>query len=246
MKANSSKSQQLHIDEVSSQYTIGEFRLLHVEWMTESHCPNYMIKDPGLQRIYRLLNPRVQIHSDNTLGRDIKEVFEVLKERLKELLKEHEGHFHIAFDAWAAPNNHDYLGIVLVWCRNGHIEVLTLDLIEYVVHWMPVLVLTVPIRLSKAHTGTYLAECVMEVLKEYGLEELILGETGDNASVNDKTLDELETLFQESSFNIMTGRHTQIRCFAHILNLVVKVRAINTILYNVSSFATGHTLSVRS
>ncbi len=63
----------------------------------------------------------------------------------------------------------------------------------------------------------------MEVLKEYSLEELILGETGDNASVNDKTLNELETLFQEVSFTIITGHHTQIRCFAHILNLVVKV-----------------------
>ncbi len=73
----------------------------------------------------------------------------------------------------------------------------------------------------------------MEVLKEYGLEELILGETGDNASMNDKTLDELETLFQELLFS-----------FTHILNLVVKVRAINTMVSNVSSFTTGHTLSV--
>ncbi len=143
MKANASQSQQLRIDEVSSQYTVGEFRLLHVEWMTESHRPNYMIQDPGLKKIYRLLNPRVHIHSDKTLGRDIKEVFEVSKERLKEILKEHEGHFHIAFDAWAAPNNHDYLGIVLVWCWEGQIEVLTLDLIEYVFFSMHVLIVIV-------------------------------------------------------------------------------------------------------
>ncbi len=51
---------------------------------------------------------------------------------MKEWLKEHEGHFHIAFDAWAAPNSHDYLGIVLVWCDKGQIQVVTLDLIECV------------------------------------------------------------------------------------------------------------------
>ncbi len=49
MKVNSSKSQQLRIDEVLSQYTVGEFHLLHVEWMTELHCSNYMIKDPGFK-----------------------------------------------------------------------------------------------------------------------------------------------------------------------------------------------------
>lgn len=63
----------------------------------------------------------------------------------------------------------------------------------------------------------------MEVLKEYGIEERILGEAGNNASVNDKTLDELEILFKEISSLIIMGRETQIRCFAHILNLIVKV-----------------------
>ncbi len=58
-------------------------------------------------------------------------------------MKEHEGRFHIAFDAWAALNNHDYLGIVLVWCQEGRIEVLTLDLIEYVFFSMRVLIVIV-------------------------------------------------------------------------------------------------------
>ncbi len=56
-----------------------------------------------------------------------------------------------------------------------------------------------------AHTGAYLAEKVMEILKEYGIEEHILGEAGDNALVNDKTLDELEILFKDISSLIITG-----------------------------------------
>ncbi|SJL18670.1 uncharacterized protein ARMOST_22267 [Armillaria ostoyae] len=206
MKASSTKSKQTKIDEVASRYTYGEFHLLHAEWMTQSHRPTLIIEDPKLQEIYRLLNPNVKIPSDTTLGCDIKEVYEVSKERMKEMLKEHEGRFHITFDAWAAPNSHDYLGIVLVWCHEGQIRVVTLDLVE----------------LTEAHTGAYLAERVMEVLKEYGIEDRILGETGDNASVNDKTLDELEMLFKEVSELIITRRETQVRCFAHILNLIVK------------------------
>ncbi len=223
LKAKMSTSKQLKIDEVASQYTHGEFRLLHAEWMDQLHCPQAIIQDPGLQKIYRLLNPRVQIHSDMTVGCDIKEVYEVSKEQLKEMLKEHEGRFHIAFDAWAVLNHHDYPGVVLIWCHDGHIEVITLDLIEYVLHSPLILASNFTGRLTKAHTGIYLAEQIMEVLKEYNWEELVLGTAGDNASVNDTTLNELEYLFQEISMKIMTGCHTQIRCFAHILNLVVKV-----------------------
>ncbi len=223
LKAKTSTVKQLKINEVASQYTHGEFRLLHAEWMTQSHRPQAIITDPGLQKIYRLLNPRVQIHSEMTVRHDIKEVYEVSKDRLKEMLKEHEGCFHIAFDAWAAPNHHNYLGVVLIWCHDGHIKVVTLDLIEYVPHSLLVTVSDFTCRLTKAHTGKYLAEQIMEILKEYNLEELVLGAAGDNASVNDTTLDKLEYLFQEILMKIMMGRHTQICCFAHILNLVVKV-----------------------
>ncbi len=132
MKANSATSKQLKITDIASQYTEGEFWLLHTEWMTQSHRPTVMIEDEKLQQIYQLLNPQVKIHSDMTLSQDIQEVYEVSKEQLKELLKEHEGRFHVAFDAWSAPNSHDYLGIVLVWCNKGQIWVVTLDLVECV------------------------------------------------------------------------------------------------------------------
>ncbi len=130
MKANSATSKQLKITDIALQYTEGEFQLLHTKWMTQSHWPTIMIEDKKLQQIYWLLNPQVKIHSDTTLSWDIQEVYEVSKERLKELLKEHEGCFHVAFNAWSAPNSHDYLGIVLVWCDKGQIRVVTLDLVE--------------------------------------------------------------------------------------------------------------------
>ncbi len=68
-----------------------------------------------------------------------------------------------------------------------------------------------------------MAKKIFEVLREYDLLEDVLGQTGDNASSNDTTLDHLERLFKELRKPVLTGRHTQIRCFAHILNLVVKV-----------------------
>jgi hypothetical protein len=48
----------------------------------------------------------------------------------------------------------------------------------------------------------------------------ILSLVADNASNNDTLVKELETLLPEAPF---TEQH-RIRCFGHILNLVVKVR----------------------
>ncbi len=100
-------------------------------WRSLTNQPSWL-KTKKLQQIYWLLNPQVKIHSDMTLGHDINEVYEVSKEWLKEMLKEHEGHFHVTFNAWSTPNSHDYLGIVLVWCDKGQIRVVMLDLVEYV------------------------------------------------------------------------------------------------------------------
>jgi hypothetical protein len=93
-------------------------------------------------------------------------------------------------------------------------------------------------RASKSHTGVYLASRVSECLHEYGIHgkvstlisivlfnfiythrnNQILALTADNASNNNPLVVELSELL-----NGFQGSLTRIRCFAHILNLVVKV-----------------------
>ena len=90
-------------------------------------------------------------------------------------------------------------------------------------------------KASKAHTGTYLASRVSKCLHEYGIHGKvcppsrsmmhqsynhvqILGLTADNASNNNTLVDDLSDLLDG-----FQGSLTRIRCFAHILNLVVKV-----------------------
>ncbi|THU92087.1 hypothetical protein K435DRAFT_556266, partial [Dendrothele bispora CBS 962.96] len=46
-----------------------------------------------------------------------------------------------------------------------------------------------------------------------------LGNVTDNASNNDTYVQNLGWLLPD---NALTGQHTHIRCFAHVLNLVVK------------------------
>ena len=73
------------------------------------------------------------------------------------------------------------------------------------------------IRSTKAHTGVYLAGHITECLHAYGVQKRILGITLDNASNNNTLINELT-----DSLKDYQGSATRIRCFAHILNLVVK------------------------
>ncbi len=73
------------------------------------------------------------------------------------------------------------------------------------------------VELSKRHTGYNLAQACASVLKEFGIAHKLLAITCDNASNND-------TMVTQMSKDIpaFKGASMRVRCFAHILNLVVK------------------------
>ena len=91
-------------------------------------------------------------------------------------------------------------------------------------------------RLTKSHTGKYLAEKLVDCLKGYGIagkvrampfssrgtmlmrSTQILAVTCDNAENNTTMIDEMELLIPG-----FRGSCARVRCFGHILNLVVKV-----------------------
>ena len=78
--------------------------------------------------------------------------------------------------------------------------------------------------MTKNHTGDYLAQQLRDCLKEFGISKKILSLVADNASNNKTLVEELKSL------GGINSAATRIRCFAHILNLVVKVRSNLTLL----------------
>ena len=93
-------------------------------------------------------------------------------------------------------------------------------------------------RLTKAHTGEYLAKELASCLREFGIDlkvsslclalrviDLIspchaqlMGLTADNAENNSTLIRELQKIIPS-----WPGKSMRVRCFGHILNLVVKV-----------------------
>ena len=80
-------------------------------------------------------------------------------------------------DGWTAPIVASYLGVVIIWCDEGTVHRAILDFIRYVISFQVYNIachlLSFICRLTESHTGIYLAEKVAELLRQYGLQDLV-------------------------------------------------------------------------
>jgi len=76
-------------------------------------------------------------------------------------------------------------------------------------------------RFYGPHSGRNIAQSFLRVLDKYKIDTKVGYVTTDNASNNDTALVELGAMLQERNihFDLITSR---VRCFGHIINLVVK------------------------
>ncbi|EFP76288.2 uncharacterized protein PGTG_02729 [Puccinia graminis f. sp. tritici CRL 75-36-700-3] len=130
-----------------------------------------------------------------------------VQEKLCEELKMHEGALCLGVDAWQSPNGYDIIGTVVYrlvddGTGNENLDAMPLDFVQ----------------LDESHTGEYLARMVRYIVEKFGLEDRICGIVSDNASNNKTIIAELETL----DWKRFKGEAQWIRCFAHIVNLIVK------------------------
>ena len=70
-----------------STYSTGAFRFLITRWITECHWPFKIIEDPPFQEMLKMLYGRVEIPSDTTISRDVREVHRISKEQVAKVLQ---------------------------------------------------------------------------------------------------------------------------------------------------------------
>ena len=107
---------------------------------------------------------------------------------------------------WTSPNHRAFLGIVAHWISPQHI-------LQSTVLGMK--------RFRGRHTGENIARHFWDVVETYHLQEKIGYFTLDNARNNDTAMRCIQTYLPNSgiSFDPVTRR---LRCFGHVINLVVK------------------------
>ena len=165
------------------------------------------------------LNPDVKTISRNTAKSEVIKIYRREKENLKHDLKSITGRFCLSSDLWSSPNTDEYM-------------VLTAHYVDE--HW----VLQKKV-LSFSHVppscgGVILAERLLGLLKEWGIEKRVFTITLDNVSYNDTLVSHLK---RHPSFGPCLpygGEFFHVRCGAHILNLIVQdgLKVINEAVYN--------------
>ena len=77
-------------------------------------------------------------------------------------------------------------------------------------------------HMQPSHTRNDLSSKVLEFLKDWGIERKLFSITLDNASLNDNMQNILNKHLCLSNSLLLNRELFHIRCFAHILNLIIQ------------------------
>jgi hypothetical protein len=112
-------------------------------------------------------------HSHNTIRNHLESQFADQKEALRQRLSLSPYKKHLSFDIWTSPSNISYLAIFVHYAdRNGNVH-----------HEL----LAIP-HIDGSYSGKNQARYIVEVIKEYGLEDQIGYFQGDNIDSNTKAV----------------------------------------------------------
>ncbi|XP_023909364.1 zinc finger BED domain-containing protein RICESLEEPER 2 [Quercus suber] len=169
--------------------------------------------------LHYYLNPDVKTISRNTAKLDVIKIYRREKENLKHDLKSIIGRFCLSSDLWSSPNANEYMVLIAHYVDK---------------HW----VLQKKV-LSFSHVppscgGVILAERLLGLLKEWGIEKRVFTITLNNVSYNDTLVSHLKRHPSFGPCLSYGGEFFHVRCGAHILNLIVQdgLKVINGAVYN--------------
>ena len=156
--------------------------------------------------LYRL-NPTIPRISYDSIIRDISnyymEKLEAFKNQLLLHKTQNKGTFTLTIDSWTTKSQHAFFGITIHWI--DALWVLNTRVLRL-------------LNLKRRHTGEYMNKLLVKTLKEFNILDRIYAITRDNASNNDTLISEFKTVQQTIIGNQFKG---EIRCLAHILNLII-------------------------
>ncbi|KAL0217580.1 hypothetical protein RCL1_008161 [Eukaryota sp. TZLM3-RCL] len=102
----------------------------------------------------------------------------------------------LTVDGWTARSGNSFIAVTAHWIED----------------WKPQQILLCIRQMKSSHTALNSAHLIREVIKEFGLENRVIGITGDNARNMNNAL---KLLKQSGHVKVVRG------CAAHILNLIV-------------------------
>nr|GAT45036.1 predicted protein [Mycena chlorophos] len=110
-------------------YNVGRFRMSLAQWIAVRNRLHAAVKDAELVQAFRTLQPNVHVPSDNTVGRDIKQILKIMQPHIIQIFKDHDGVFHAMLDGWTSANVLSIVGLVLQWVDDNQLRNVLIEMI---------------------------------------------------------------------------------------------------------------------
>ncbi|KID81519.1 transposase-like protein [Metarhizium guizhouense ARSEF 977] len=183
---------------------------LYVRWITTCSVSFRMATLSEFRTLLCYLNPEIDNwlpSSPSTIRSWTLRTYETQKFRVKREIQSALSKIHFTVDLWTSPNTLAILGIVAHYISES-------GLLEY-----SVLALR---ELDGKHSGPNMADCVMEIINDYGIASKVGYFMMDNADNNGTMMKALSTLLFDQYQIVYNAEHHRLRCNGHIINLAAQ------------------------
>ncbi|TYG36713.1 hypothetical protein ES288_D13G085200v1 [Gossypium darwinii] len=166
------------------------------------------IEEPGFRYMMRIASPNFKNISRHTVARDVLMHYAKERDHVKEELARALGLICLTSDNWNSEHiNDEYICITAHWVEKGW------KLQKRIIRFR---------ALFPPYDGLNIADELVLCLSQWGIDKKIFSITLDNASYNDVMVSCLKNCFRANRAILCDGAFFQVRCCAHILNLIVK------------------------
>lgn len=166
----------------------------------ECELPFRLVEHPRFKEFVAALNPRWKVPSRPTVRKNILDLYEEVKKKLKKIFQNNGSKVSLTTDTWTSEQRQSYMVIT------AHFIDTDWTLQKKIINFTTI----------RSHKGEAMGRVIENCLKEWDIKKLFTI-TVDNASANDHLVNYLKRRFA----SIVLGEYVHMRCAAHIVNLVV-------------------------
>ncbi|KAB2072822.1 hypothetical protein ES319_A07G043500v1, partial [Gossypium barbadense] len=166
------------------------------------------VEEPGFRYMMRIASPNFKNISRQTATRDVLKYYAKERDHVKEELGKAPGLICLTSDNWNSEHTNDeYICVTAHWVDKDW------KLQKRIIRFR---------ALFPPYDGLHIADELVLCLSQWGIDKKIFSITLDNASYNDVMVSCLKNRFRANRAILCDGAFFQVRCCAHILNLIVK------------------------
>ncbi|KAK8264741.1 hypothetical protein V6Z12_D12G130200 [Gossypium hirsutum] len=166
------------------------------------------VEEPRFRYMMRIASPNFKNISRYTTTRDVLMYYAKERDRVKEELAKAPGLICLTSDNWNSEHTNDeYICVTAYWVDKDW------KLQKRIIRFR---------ALFPSYDGLNIADELVLCLSQWGIDKKIFRITLDNASYNDVMVSCLKNRFRANRAILCDGAFFQVRCCAHILNLIVK------------------------